>query len=432
MSEKPKQDLLATDQEVHDKNDTEGADDYPEGGLRAWFVVFAAMTIMAMSFGMVNSFGVYQSYYETRYSTTSSTKIGAIGSIQAGLTFMMGIPSTMGGFYLGPQMMVLFGGVLCIIAFMLLSVTNAIWQVFLVQALLYGMGSGIMYIHSTSVTFQYFHRKKALAQGLITAGASAGGVYWPIGVRGLINTIGFGWGTRTIGFIYIPMTIFATAFIRPRFKPTKRQPDQNIFRLDFSVLKHWQLQVMALAWFEYIMCLFTGLFYYDLFCQRLDTAEYLQKYVVAIINGCGLVARVLPGYIGDKLGRLNLSFIFLVFTGVLPLAMWTQVRSTPGILAFSVVWGFFSGAPTSLLPAVVGQIFPSDEVPSCLAYFYACGGVASFIGPSIAGTFIPRGDIKGAAGFTKLAIFSGVFGLASAASVLVVRLQHSRNPLKKL
>ncbi|KAG7805685.1 hypothetical protein KL921_005402 [Ogataea angusta] len=57
-------------------------DEFPEGGF-GWFVVLASWCGMACTFGMVKSFGVYQSCYQTElYSGEKTFKIIIIGSLQ--------------------------------------------------------------------------------------------------------------------------------------------------------------------------------------------------------------------------------------------------------------------------------------------------------------------------------------------------------------
>lgn len=419
--------LVASDKEEQPVTDQKAAyTDFPEGGLRAWLVVAAASMIMAMSFGMVNSFGVYQTYYEHTYPTVSSSKISVIGSIQGCFTFSLGVPSTVCMYYVGPQMMVLIGGILAILSFMFLSLQNAVWQLFVIQGIMFGLGSGTMYIHATGVLFQYFNKRKALVQGIITAGASIAGVYWPIGVRELIDKVGFAWANRIIGFLYIPMTLAAVIFLKPRLRPAKRKKGQNFLRLDFSVLKNWRLQLISMTFFIFTLSLFPGLFYVDLFCRRLNVAPALQTYNVPIVNAVACFARILPGYLGDYFGRMNVDIIFLLATGILPLALWTNCNDTASTLAFCITWGAASGGPVCLTPAIAGQILPGKELSSCLAYFFFCGGIAALIGPSIGGSFIPKGEVDGIQGFDRLAIFVGILGLVSAGTVIALRMSYTR------
>lgn len=405
----------------------------PEGGFTAWMVVGAASTIMAMSFGMCNSYGIYQTYYEEKFLNTSSNVLSIIGALQACLTYFFALPSTVIMGYLGPQIVVAVGGLLSCLSFMFLSISNSIWQIFIIQGLMFGMGSGLMYIHSTGTTMQYFDKRKALAVGIITAGSSLAGVYWPIGVRNMIERIGFPWANRVIGFIYIPMTIFSACYIKPRLPPTKRKPEENFLRIDFGVLKDWKFQILNVAWFSFMLSLFPGLFFIDLFCLRVGAPRSLQLYSVAIVNAAALVFRIIPGFLADKFGRINLLIPSLLFSGIFPLALWIPANNTALTASFIVLWASATGVPVAVFPAVLGQLFQNTgHYYSYLTFFYIVGGISSLCGPIIAGSFIPRGHVDTTEGFPRLAIFCGVLCLASCAIMIGFRSLYTLSIREKI
>lgn len=107
------------------------------------------------------------------------------------------------------------------------------------------------------------------------------------------------------------------------------------------------------------------------------------------------------------------------------------------IVAFVVVWSFVSGPPVVLFATIIGQLFGGPDVYSYLSLFFVFGGVGAFIGPVIAGTFIPSGSAGGGGGvgvegFDKLAIFCGVMSLTACGVMCLVRWHHSRRLLYKI
>ena len=63
-----------------------------------------------------------------------------------------------------------------IVCWFMLSLTHAIWQIFLSQALGVGIAIGILFLPAISVLAQYFHKRRALAMGIATTGSSTGGM----------------------------------------------------------------------------------------------------------------------------------------------------------------------------------------------------------------------------------------------------------------
>jgi len=66
--------------------------DFPDGGLRAWLVVVGAMCTTFTTFGFVNSWGIFQEYYQQHLlKQTPPSNIAWIGSMQYALIFLPGI-----------------------------------------------------------------------------------------------------------------------------------------------------------------------------------------------------------------------------------------------------------------------------------------------------------------------------------------------------
>ena len=94
--------------------DEADGDKYPEGGLRAWLVVFGAFSGMTASFGNLNSTGTFQAYVSThQLAHESPGAIGWIFSLYAFLTFFCGVQ--IGPIFdaYGPRWLV-FAGTVCL------------------------------------------------------------------------------------------------------------------------------------------------------------------------------------------------------------------------------------------------------------------------------------------------------------------------------
>ena len=117
-----------------------------------------------MTFGYLNGFGVYQSYYETtllRSSTPSA--ISWIGSISTALLFLGNL---IGGPLLdrfGPRPLI---GFLCIaytVACMLTSLCKEYYQVLLAQGVAFGLAASFGFAVPLACVMLHFKEKKAIA-----------------------------------------------------------------------------------------------------------------------------------------------------------------------------------------------------------------------------------------------------------------------------
>ena len=65
---------------------------YPEGGVRAWLVVFGSFSGMTASFGLMNTIGTFQAYISThQLSSYSPSAVGWIFSLYVFLGFFCGV-----------------------------------------------------------------------------------------------------------------------------------------------------------------------------------------------------------------------------------------------------------------------------------------------------------------------------------------------------
>lgn len=71
-------------------------------------------------------------------------------------------------------------------------------------------------------------------------------------------------------------------------------------------------------------------------------------HLVAIINGASIFRRIIPGVLGDRVGRANILIAASAATGLFVLCG-SKVEATNGIAAFSAIFGLIPGAiPTPM------------------------------------------------------------------------------------
>lgn len=147
----------------------------PNGGLKAWLQVLGGFLLVLNTWGLVNSFGVFQTYYSTvLLSTSTPSAISWIGSIQAFLLLFAGILCgrllDAGHFFV----MAITGLFLEVFGMMMTSLGTKYYQIFLAQALVVGLGCGCLFTPSIAIIGTYFTTKRSLATGLAASGSSVG------------------------------------------------------------------------------------------------------------------------------------------------------------------------------------------------------------------------------------------------------------------
>jgi len=194
----------------------------PNGGFIAWLQVAAAWVVFFNTRGVVNTFGIFQTYYELgALFIESSSNIAWIGSIQCLCLVSFGLVA--GPLYDRGYLLALMtvGSCLVVFSFMMLSISATPWEVLLAQGFCYGIGAGLMFAPMLAVIPGYFSTKLGLAVGVAASGSPIGGVIYPIVFYNLIDKIGFGWTVRTIGFMALGIQLLPVFFLRMRIKPVR-------------------------------------------------------------------------------------------------------------------------------------------------------------------------------------------------------------------
>ena len=251
---------------------------------------------------------------------------------------------------------------LCLqVAIFMISLCREYYQFFLAQGVLLGFGFSLLSIPATSVSPLYFQRNRGLAQGVIIAGSSLGGVIWPIVLDQLLRRdgISFGWSMRIVGFIQVPL--LALVFIGVRRPPTTRAPKetnsetstgdgttpkvetkQKQKREDLASLRHPSFILLCSGLAVFYFGFFAPLFYVTTYAISLGTSESLSNYLIAILNAASLFGRILPGYLADRVGHFNVMVFAMLGSGLVCFC-WTAVTSSAGLIVWSLAYGFVSG-----------------------------------------------------------------------------------------
>lgn len=290
----------------------------PNGGTRAWLQVVGAFGVFFNTWGLLNTFGVYQTYYETgELFTQSSSNISWVGSVQAFLVLAVGLAS--GPLYDRGFLRPLVGAGAFMIVFghMMLSLASRYWQVVLAQGLCIGLGAGLMFTPAVAVLQSYFSSRIGLASGLAAAGSSLGGIVYPVVLYRLVGEIGFPWSVRVIGFICLATLIPPLLFLRQRVRPPRARA---MFDSTAFTDGAWLLFTFGcLLGFIGIYDMFFYLSYYGLATGTVDAS--MAFYIVPILNASSMFGRTLPNWLSDKTGPLNVLIPGAFICGVLVLCM---------------------------------------------------------------------------------------------------------------
>ncbi|CAK4005403.1 transporter ESBP6 [Lecanosticta acicola] len=366
----------------------------PDGGLTAWLQVLGGYFLFFNTWGLINAFGVFQTYYKSDLiSDKSNSTIAWVGTLTSFL--LCASPISWGPIFdIGsPRLLVLFGSFAVVFGIMMTSLCNAYWQIMLAQGVICGIGGGALFITATSVLPSYFSRKRALAMGISASGSSLGGIIYPIIFRYVQPTFGFGWAVRIIGFIALLTLSIPCLVIKPRAKPPGGGRLRKIF--DTRILKEAPFAMMNLATFFGFVGQYIPYFFIEQFASQHQesgtTDPALTFWMLIFLNVGSIPGRILPSLLADR--RFHPLHVLACTTAAAALLAfcWIAIRaSTAGLVLWCLLYGFCSGAFVSLQGAAVASM--TRDLASIGTRFGVnmfAGALGILIGSPVGGAIFP-------------------------------------------
>ncbi|KAH9209260.1 major facilitator superfamily domain-containing protein [Leptodontidium sp. 2 PMI_412] len=404
------------DKETH-PNSAGPPTDAPDGGLAAWLVVFGAWCTSFCSFGWVNSVGVFQEFYQSDYLRTySASTISWIPSLQ--IFFMFATGPIVGKIYdrYGPRYLTLVGTFLHVFGLMMASISTEYYQIMLSQGVCSAIGVALIFQPAISAVSGWFSKNRGLAFGILSTGSSIGGVIFPIMVTRLLGSVGYGWTMRICAFMILGLLVIANLTVKSRFPPNP----QVVTRKQLIAPFHepaFILITIGLAIFTFGLFIPINYLVVEAIGTGMDSS--LAHYLVAILNAASLFGRLFTGFLADRLGKYNIFIVAAFATSLSTLAIWlpsgNNTNSTH--IAFSVLYGFFSGAYVSLIAALVAQISPLKDIGFRVGLVFLANSIGAITTSPIAGAILELDN----GGWTGVKVFAGVFCVVGTVFIIAAR-----------
>ncbi|KAL3478896.1 major facilitator superfamily domain-containing protein [Aspergillus californicus] len=393
-----------------------------EGGLWAWLQVVGTLFILFNIWGLAFAFGSFQSYYVLDFLPSVGTSaISWIGTIQSWLLIIGGLvsgPLFDMGYY---RIMIIVGSFLSVFGIMMLSLAREYYQILLSQGICTGLGFGLLYIPSITLVSRSFVRKRALALGVSTAGAPAGGVIYTLMFEQLLPKVGFPWTVRIIGFVMAVLFTAAGFMLLLKEENTGQISTPRTRKLfDMRALKDLPFWNFTVANFFLYLGYMTPFYYIPIYAEtKLHTSRSLGLYILIVSQASSIIGRVVTTAVAHYYGAM-IPWIFCgVASGVLCIA-WISATSLARFILFSAFYGGISGALVPLPPSVFPHICPDPaSLGAWLGMAQSITSFATLIGAPIAGALADLGSSgSDDLNFINVQLWCGILMLAGAVQLL--------------
>ncbi|KAF2475158.1 MFS general substrate transporter [Lindgomyces ingoldianus] len=350
-------------------------------GLIAWLQVLGSWILFWNTWGLTNSYGVFQTFYlNNLLPSSNASAISWVGSVQLFLTMVVGIPA---GVLLDAghlHFLIAAGTLLEIAGLFALAECSKYWQIFLAQGICMGIGSGLLGLTSVAVIPLYFQRRKMIATGIAATGSSLAGILYPLMMRRLFVKVGFAWAVRTLAFLILGCMAICMAVMRLRDRPKRKGPLFNI-----KMLADKPYAAFVGAFTLMIASAYIPFFYIQDYALKLSVNEEMAFNLLSIMNAASLLGRLAPNWLADRYGGVHVMFPSAALSALI-LFFFRFVNNLGGLVAISVIYGFISGGMISLPPPIIASLTPnSRELGTKMGMAYTVAAFGGLVGNPIAG-----------------------------------------------
>jgi MFS family permease len=388
--------------------------------LRAWYQVIVNHLVMLNSFGLIQSFGIFQLPYEVLLSSSPST-VAWIGSIHIFFVYFLGTFSGWAldrGYY---KRMLFLGSILQITGLLVAGFSKSWAMTFVFHGMFQGIGHGLMFCPAVAMTTRHFKdsRMKMTALGMAGCGASTGGILFPLIARYTIDMRGIGdtlWIIcGVIGFVSILIQVLASMSgvpKRERTVPAERSGRNTARIIEWRAFKEPCYALYVVAMFFVFVGLWIPFFYVREFSSQALHITKPQSFIILIaLNAAGIPGRIVPALLSDRcIGTINAYLITLLLTSI-TLLCWPLVTSATGMILWSLAYGYGAGGVSSLLQAGLAALNEDPEKAGIkIGMAFSIVGIASLLGGPVGGELIRAGEEtrnEGTDAYVLMMVFTG-------------------------
>ncbi|KAJ5107118.1 oxalate/formate antiporter [Penicillium angulare] len=390
-------------------------DKYPEGGAKAWSVVFGAWCAMIPSMGLLNSLGILHAWTSThQLKEYSEFRIGWIFGAYGFFLYLGGAQAGPIFDAYGPNFVIVPGSIGIVVALICFSFSTEYYQIFLSFSVLGGLSACTLFTPVVSAVGHWFNVRRGFATGIACTAGGIGGVIFPLIILFTAPKIGFPWAIRIIALLSAILCSIACLLLKTRLSRNMKAGAS----IDFRALKDANYAATTLAVFLVEFAVFIPITYIASYALHVGVYQQTSYLLIVFLNVGAIPGRFLPGLLADRLGRFNVMILTAIICGILTLSLWLCAGDdVHAIIAFSVLFGFWSGAAISLTPVCISQVCATEDYGKRNGTTFTVASVGTLAGIPIAGA-IQSGD---GGEYGGLIIFGGALYLAAAFAFILAR-----------
>ncbi|KAF7341566.1 Monocarboxylate transporter [Mycena sanguinolenta] len=401
------------------------------------------MTIFQI-IGINGVFGIFQDFYTSEDSNIPSARgndalVALVGTLGSGLTWS-------GGIFVNPiqarvesvKLVTFAGAAIMSLGLLLASFSSALWQLFLTQGLLYGVGSSLYYFPIMTIAPTYFDRHRGFAMGCILSGAGIGGLVMAPILQVLLDKYGVRGALRILSAWNLGVAIPIAWVIRRRPGFDGMGNGANT-RINMVLVKRGTFLYQAFGAFLQAAGNVIPLYYMTSYSTSvLSYPRATGSLLLAVNSAVNSVARIGMGVLADGVGRQNTMICSAFLAALSVFALWYNA-ARERFIVFVVMYGIYAGGYNALVPTTITDIYGVENYARVNGSIYFIRGLGSLLGAPIAGLILGTHKRGGSAATSVIAgmqlrqrydhvvVYDGLLLLCAGMCVAYVRWLDARD-----
>lgn len=347
-------------------------------------VILGAGLTQFFVIGMHFSYGVFFPSFEDAFGWSRTVLSTALA---LGVVFM-GVFAMVGGRLndkFGPRRVLMFTGALSGIGFMLLSLINAPWQLFLIYATCIAAGLGTHDVVTLSTIAGWFPQKRGIMTAMVKVGTALGQVSLPPIAAFLILYAGWQHALVIMGGGVAVMLMIAGALMQKRptaaIEATSSQKDGVTYKEARQQRAFWQLCVIQFLFFPVVTALPLHIAAHGV---DLGMSQPTAASLLSVIGGASILGRIVVGLVIDRLGgpQAMMLCLLILSVGTFGLVLTDNHFFVMAILAF---YGFAHGGLFTVVSPTIAAFFGMSAHGAIFGAILFAGTIGGAIGPILVG-----------------------------------------------
>ncbi|EIM85762.1 MFS general substrate transporter [Stereum hirsutum FP-91666 SS1] len=337
-----------------------------DGGYQAWSFLAGAFVIETIAWGFPSSYGVFLDAYLADSKWASQSRAGyflpLIGTLSSGLSQCISclLYPLSNRFPRLRRPVMWLGALLSWIALFSASYTDDVKQLVGLQGALYAIGGALLYAPVPNLVQEWFVARRGIAYGVIYAGTSFAGLFFPVLLPHLFSLWGIAKTLRYLSIILAACTAAALLMIKPRL-PERRVHAARRSRMwraeEYVWLKDWSWLLFILANTLQGFAYYVPIVWLPTFASALNVSRSTSSLSLFLLNGASVIAKLGFGALSDHVSPWILALVMFSLTSVATFTLWGVVGNiVAGVLVFGGVYGMLAGGWFALWEAFVKGI----------------------------------------------------------------------------